>query len=68
MLAHEDLLPHLRRWLGRCPAMVGHTILLIGALHNLRIPEEESILRAIDDYWKGTDEIEGGGPSGSYLM
>ena len=68
IVAHQDLLPHLRRWLDRSPAMVGHTILLIGALHNLPIPEEESILQAIDDYWKGTGEMDGGGPSGSYLM
>ncbi len=68
-VAHTDLLPHLRRWLKRSPAMVGHTLLLIGALHNLRIPEEESILQAIDDFWKGREEgAEDGGPSGQYVM
>ncbi len=69
LVAHQDLVPHLRRWLDRSTAMAGHTLLLIGALHNLPIPEEEKILKAIDDYWKVTSEgPDGGGPSGQYLM
>jgi len=70
VLGHQDLVPHLRRWLDRAPAMAGHALLLIGAINNVPIPEEESILKAIDDYWKGaTDGPEGsGGPSGQYLM
>jgi HEAT repeat protein len=70
ILGHQDLVPHLRRWLNRSPAMVGHALLLIGAINNVPIPEEESILKAIDDYWKGaTDGAEGtGNPSGQYLM
>jgi len=67
LLGHRDLIPHLRRWLGRNPAMVGHALLLIGAINNVAVPEEESILQAIDDYWKGAaeDPAESGGP---YLM
>jgi len=70
MVAHQDLIPPLRRWLERSPALVGHTLLLVGALNNVPIPEEESILRAIDDYWKSTPEgqEEHGGPEGRYLM
>ena len=70
LLGHHDLVPHLRRWLDRSPAMAGHALLLIGAINNMPIPEEESILKAIDDYWKGaTDGGEGtGNPSGQYLM
>ncbi len=72
LLAHPDLIPPMRRWLVRSPAMVGHTLLLLGALCNLPIPEEESILKAIDEYWKGNAEgPEGGGssgPTGRYLM
>ena len=70
ILGHQDLVPHLRRWLDRAPAMAGHALLLIGAINNVPIPEEESILKAIDDYWKGATEgvEEAGGPSGQYLM
>ena len=31
------------------PAMVGQSLLLIGAIHNVSIPEEEEIVRAIED-------------------
>ena len=50
--------------------MVGHALLLVGAINNLPVPEEESILKAIDDYWKGSPEgpDSGSGPSGQYLM
>ncbi len=56
VLARAELMPHLRRWLPRDTAMVGHAMLLVGAVNNLPIPEEESILKAIDDYWKGSVE------------
>jgi len=73
MLGHPDLIPSLRRWLDRSRAMVGQALLLAGAIGNLPIPEEESILKAIDDYWKGAAEgIDGGSepnsPTGPYLM
>ncbi|HKY30998.1 MAG TPA: hypothetical protein VJV23_00560 [Candidatus Polarisedimenticolia bacterium] len=68
LLGRQEMVPHLRRWLERSPAMVGHSLLLIGAINNLPIPEEESILKAIDDYWKGSNDGAEGGPSGSYVM
>ncbi len=68
LLGRQEMIPHLRRWLDRSPAMVGHALLLIGAINNLPIPEEESILKAIDDYWKGDAEGGDGEPTGQYLM
>lgn len=67
LVAHQDLVPPLRRWLDRSRALVGHTLLLVGALHNLAIPEEESILKAIDEYWESAHEGDAG-PAGRYLM
>jgi hypothetical protein len=45
----EELIDPLRDWLDEDPAMVGQGLLLLGAIHNVRIPEEEEILRAIED-------------------
>jgi HEAT repeat protein len=45
----EELIDPLRDWLEEDPAMVGQGVLLLGAIHNVRIPEEEEILRAIED-------------------
>lgn len=45
----EELIDPLRDWLEEDPAMVGQGLLLLGAIHNVRIPEEEEILRAIED-------------------
>jgi hypothetical protein len=75
----KELIPHLRRWLKRSEgsasrvalqARVGHALLLVGAINNVPIPEEERILQAIDDYWKETSEEPGEGPgaSGPYVM
>jgi len=63
-------------WLEDDPAMVGQGVLLLGAIHNVRIPEEEEILRAIEDERERQarePEEEGadGGPEGDggrYLM
>ena len=70
ILGRRELLPHLRRWLDRSPALVGHALLLAGAINGVPIPEEPSILKAIDDFWKGATEGADGsaGPSGQYLM
>lgn len=68
LLGRPELIPVLRSWLDRAPAMVGHALLLIGAINNLPIPEEESILKAIDDYWKGNIDGGDGEPTGQYLM
>jgi hypothetical protein len=67
LVAHQDMVLPLRRWLDRSRALVGHTLLLVGALYNLPIPEEESILKAIDEYWESAHEGDGG-PEGRYLM
>jgi len=75
----RDLIPHLRRWLKRSDASsakvalqarVGHALLLVGGIHNVAIPEEEKILRAIDQYWREHPEEAGDDPeaSGDYVM
>jgi len=72
----EELIDPLRDWLEDDPAMVGQGVLLLGAIHNVRIPEEEEILRAIEDERERQarePEEEGadGGPEGDggrYLM
>jgi len=45
----EELIEPLRDWLDEDTALVGQGLLLLGAIHNVRIPEEEDILRAIED-------------------
>jgi hypothetical protein len=49
LLGVEELIDPLRDWLEDDPAMVGQGLLLLGSIHNIRIPEEEDILRAIED-------------------
>ncbi len=43
----EELIDPLRDWLDQDPAMVGQGLLLLGAIHDVPIPEEEEILLAI---------------------
>ena len=75
----EDLIEPLRDWLEEDPAMVGQALLLVAAIHNVDVPEEAEILRAIEDERarQSTDIGEGrtdepGGHSenegGSYVM
>ncbi len=72
----EELIEPLREWLDRDPAMVGQGVLLLGAIHNVRIPEEAEILRAIEDERARQDRepeedgTSGGteGDGGEYLM
>jgi hypothetical protein len=45
----EDTIDPLRDWLDEDPAMVGRGLLLLGAIHNVTIPEEDEILEAIED-------------------
>jgi hypothetical protein len=45
----EELIEPLRDWLDEDTAMVGQGLLLLAAIHNVRIPEEDEILRAIED-------------------
>jgi hypothetical protein len=54
-------------------ARIGQALLLIGAIHNIAVPEEAQIQQAIEEYWRrhpappdpGGDEEEG---PGSYVM
>jgi HEAT repeat protein len=45
----EELIEPLRDWLEEDPPLVGQALLLLGAIHNVPIPEEEEILQAIED-------------------
>ena len=45
----EESIDPLRDWLEEDPAMVGQGLLLLGAIHNVTIPEEDEILQAIED-------------------
>ena len=47
LLGTEELIDPLRDWLDQDPALVGQGLLLLGAIHEVPIPEEEEILRAI---------------------
>ncbi|HKQ63338.1 MAG TPA: hypothetical protein VJS92_18760 [Candidatus Polarisedimenticolaceae bacterium] len=60
----EELIDPLRDWLEEDPAMVGQSLLLLGAIHNVRIPEEAEILRAIEDE-RARQEAESDGGDGS---
>jgi HEAT repeat protein len=71
----RELIDPLRRILPQDAAQVGQAVLLLAGIHNLHVPEENSIRRAIDDYWKSQAEGgEGGGEpgpddgSGKYVM
>ncbi|ANM29620.1 hypothetical protein ABI59_08575 [Acidobacteria bacterium Mor1] len=70
----EELIEPLRDWLEEDPALVGHGLLLLGAIHNVRIPEEDEILQAIEDERarrdreQREDEGEGGPEDGDYVM
>lgn len=72
----EELIEPLRDWLEEDPALVGQGLLLLGSIHNIRIPEEDDILRAIEDERarqdaEPDDDDTGGGregEGGSYVM
>ncbi len=69
----RDLIRPLRRHLDRDRALIGQAILLLAAIHNVRVPEEGEIRRAIDEYWRQQpdEEAEGsdsGDGSDKYLM
>ena len=63
----------VRDMLDEDPALVGQALLLLGAIHEVTIPEEEEILRAIEDERArqaadaGEDAI-GEDPGGPYVM
>lgn len=52
LLGVQDLLEPLRKVLSRDTARVGQAVLLLAAVHNVRLPEEESIRAAIEDFWR----------------
>jgi len=73
----EELIDPLRDWLDEDPALVGQSLLLLGAIHNVSIPEEDEILQAIEneraratgDHDEGEDPLGGyDEDGGSYLM
>jgi hypothetical protein len=73
----EELIDPLRDWLDEDPALVGQALLLLGAIHNVSIPEEDEILQAIEEDARTREGIEGADPApsdgsdqdgGSYLM
>jgi hypothetical protein len=74
LLGARELIEPLRRILSQDTAQVGQALLLLGAVHNVRIPEEADIRRAIDEYWKDQPEESDGGDtgpddgSGKYVM
>jgi len=70
LLGVQELLEPLRKVLSRDTPRVGQAVLLLAAIHNVRLPEEESIRAAIEDFWRkqgsdGEGEDEG---SGRYVM
>ncbi|MBI1951888.1 MAG: hypothetical protein HYS34_11075, partial [Acidobacteria bacterium] len=75
LLGARELIDPLRRHLPKDTAQVGQAILLLAAIHNLRVPEEAAIRQAIDEFWKKhPEEGEDGGDPGpgdgsdKYLM
>jgi hypothetical protein len=60
----REFLDPLRRLLPQDMPQVGQAVLLIAGIHNLHVPEEAEIRRAIDEYWKEQPEGSGGGESG----
>ena len=75
LLGAEELIEPLRDWLEEDPAVVGQGVLLLGAIHSVDIPEEDEILRAIEDerarQAADQDDVDspgGPGESGEYVM
>ena len=72
VLGAEELIPRFRALLDEDLARVGHALLLVSAIHNRDVPEEDSILQAIDHSHhpeSGHGDLEGGsGQGGNYLM
>ncbi len=73
----EELIEPLRDWLDVDTAAIGRGLLLLGAIHDVPIPEEKEIVEAIEDARAqqqspdpGEDETAEGSdrPGGSYVM
>jgi hypothetical protein len=61
----QELIDPLRDWLEEDPALVGQGVLLLAAIHNVKVPEEDEILRAIEDERRRLEsEPEAGGAWG----
>ncbi|MCZ6697200.1 MAG: hypothetical protein O7A63_11750, partial [Acidobacteria bacterium] len=60
LLGARELIDPLRRYLQFDIPQVGQAILLLGAIHNVRVPEETAIRSAIDEFWKQHPEEDGG--------
>jgi hypothetical protein len=71
----RELIDPLRDWLEDDPALVGQGVLLLASIHNVQVPEEEQILRAIEverERMESEPEADGAGSGpdgdrGSYL-
>jgi HEAT repeat protein len=61
LLGARELIEPLRRYLQLDVPQVGNALLLLGGIHNVRVPEDAAIRRAIDDFWKQRPEEGGGG-------
>jgi len=74
LLGTVEMIDPLRDWLDQDPATVGQGLLLLGAIHNVRIPEEADILQAIEEARESEDPDAGdeggvpGGDRGDYVM
>jgi hypothetical protein len=72
VLGAQELIPRFRALLDEDLARVGHALLLVSAIHDRPVPEEESILQAIEHSQHpepGHGDPEGGsGEGGNYLM
>ena len=75
VLGLEEMIPRFRRLLDQDVAAVGRSLLLVSAIHNRRVPEEDRILRALDQADHGEEPGPGEGRDGgetpgggSYVM
>ncbi len=75
LFGSRDLIEPLRRQLPKDTPQIGQAVLLLAAVHNLRVPDEAAIRAAIEEYWKKhpdeseeSDDTEPGDGSDKYLM
>jgi hypothetical protein len=64
VLGAEELLPVFRDLLDSDVISVGRSLLLVSAIHNRMVPEEERIRSAMEHIHEGDDPDFGGGPHG----
>ena len=70
LFGSSELIDPLRKVLTQDTPRVGQAVLLLAAIHNVRLPEEESIRAAIEDYWRKQGPENEGEDEGSdrYVM